>query len=49
MRELPRAKKLQLQTGENALVNDIPGINKAVYYIKLFTAADAVVKTVLSE
>lgn len=43
------AKKLQLQTGENALVNDIPGINKAVYYIKLFTAADAVVKTVLSE
>lgn len=42
-------KQMQLQPGANTVANDISSIPKSVYYIKLFTDEDSIVKTVLSE
>jgi hypothetical protein len=42
-------KQVQLQPGSNTLVNNIPAVNKGIYFIKMFTDMDQVIKTVLSE
>jgi parallel beta-helix repeat protein len=43
------SKQVQLQQGTNTISTDITSIPKMVYYIKMFTDEEAVIKTVLSE
>ena len=43
------SRQVQLQPGTNTITRSISSIPKAIYYIKIFTDEDAVVKTVLSE
>jgi|GEM_PF-863860 len=42
-------KQVQLRAGSNTVESNIPAANKGIYYIKMFTDEDSVIKTVLSE
>jgi hypothetical protein len=41
-------KKIQLQAGSNSMVNEIPGLNKGVYYIRMFTDDKVIVKSMIN-
>ncbi|MBL0359241.1 MAG: right-handed parallel beta-helix repeat-containing protein [Chitinophagaceae bacterium] len=41
--------QVKLQSGTNTLVNNIPAAGKGIYYIKMYTDQDSVIKTLLSE